>query len=74
MLEQRSACSRCGIDICSGCTLSVPDNYDVPDGSDWSGGVCVNCYEGLVREQADNWDRKYKDECDWPNPYRSEEE
>lgn len=69
-----SSCARCGIRICSGCTNQVPDNYDVPKGSDLFGGVCKKCYEGIVREQADKWDRECKDKYDWPNPYRNGED
>lgn len=60
-----SNCPRCGRSVCSICT-SYTDMYgDV---------VCKICYEDLLNEKAEEWDREYKDECDWPNSYRVEED
>lgn len=52
----------------------APDAYDSSDGDDYFGGVCKICYEDIMRELADKWDRENSEKCDWTNPYRIEED
>ena len=60
-----SSCPKCGRSVCTNCMVST-EMYE--------SSVCKSCYDQLLNEKANKWDREYKDICDWPNPYRSEKE
>lgn len=57
-------CPKCGRSVCTNCIVSS-DMYE--------NSVCKNCYDQLLNEKAEKWDRECKDKRDWPNPYRSDE-
>jgi len=52
----------------------APDVYDPSNDRDYFGGVCKVCYEDLLQEKAEKLDKEYSAKCDWPNPYRFEED